>query len=78
MGDAKTIRVFVNEIPFDVPVASSVSDAVKLHDTNLAEIIAAGGGYFTDGVGRDLQPDTELGPGDIIRAVASARGADRT
>ena len=71
MTDA--VRVFVNEQPVNVAPGSSIRDAVAAFDPALAERLAAGGAYVTDGVGRRAAPNDAVSSGAIIRVVVSVR-----
>ena len=68
-----TIRVFVDERPVEVESGSTVRDAVHAHDVALAQALEEAGTYVTDGVGRTVEPDSELVAGSILRVVRSAR-----
>lgn len=67
------IRVFVDERPVEVQPGCTVRDAVAAHDAALGEALDDAGTYVTDGVGRKVDPDTELVAGSILRVVRSAR-----
>lgn len=69
----ETIRVFINERPHVLPVASTVRDAVALYDGALLESLASGATYVTDGRGIRMDRDTSLQAGSILRVVTSRR-----
>jgi hypothetical protein len=71
-----TILAFVNEHPVRVPPGSRAADAVRTFDPALADRVDASQAYLTDGRGIRIEPGTVLSPGDIIRAVVSARRAE--
>jgi hypothetical protein len=75
MSDAPSgaIPVFVNDRPIRVPAGSEATAAVAQLDQGLADAIATGRAYLTDGRGIDLDPRTRLEPGAIIRVVVSSR-----
>lgn len=68
-----TIRVFVNSVPVDLPVSSSVSAAILALDKALAEQLSAGTAYVTDGRGIQISADSPLSAGAILRVIVSAR-----
>jgi hypothetical protein len=68
------MRVFVNEVPLDLPAAATVRDAVLAHDATLAEAL----GHTvraTDGRGIELDLAASLSAGSIIRVIRTARAA---
>jgi hypothetical protein len=69
MGSSR--RVFINEVPVEVPAGSSGWDAVAIHDPQLAAAARAAG-YLTDGVGREIDGSEALSPGAIVRVVVSS------
>ncbi|MGH7591114.1 MAG: hypothetical protein ACREOE_00510 [Gemmatimonadales bacterium] len=75
---ATEIRCFVNDSGVSVPAGATVLDAIGALDPELARRVAAGEGLVSDGRGLPLPPETAVGPGDIIRAVISARRGGRT
>lgn len=75
---AAAFRCFVNDAGVAVSTGARALDAVRAHDAALAERIEAGEGHLTDGRGLPLPPESPVGPGDIIRAVISARRGGRT
>lgn len=72
------VRCFVNDVGVSVRAGAPALDAVRALDAALAERISAGEGHLTDGRGLPLPPESPVGPGDIIRAVISARRGGRT
>lgn len=68
-----TVLAFVNERPVQAPRAGAAADAVRAFDPALAERLAAGQAYLTDGRGIRIEPAAPVSPGDIIRVVVSAR-----
>ena len=72
------LRAFVNEAPVLVPAGSPALAAVEAFDPVLADAVAAGTAYLTDGRGIRLEAGTTLSPGAIIRVISSraARDAD--
>ena len=69
----EAIRVFVNERPVSVPPGAAVLDAVRAFDAVLADRLAAGGAYATDGRGVPVEPAAILGAGAILRVIVPAR-----
>src|SRR5436190_11951707 len=68
------IRVFVNERPVSVAPGARVRDAVEQLDRELADLVARGAAYVTDGVGRPVDGADPVGEGGaIFRVVVSAR-----
>lgn len=72
-----TIRIFINEEPLSVPPQATVRTAVGQHDSSLLESIEGGRGYVTDGRGVELDLDTVLHGGSILRVVVSRRRGPR-
>jgi hypothetical protein len=69
------VTVFVNERPVQVADGSTVLDAVRAFDADLAAAVNGTGTYVTDGVGRRIDPGNALTGGSILRVVVSARTA---
>ncbi len=69
------VTVFVNERPVQVADGSTVLDAVRAFDADLAAAVNGTGTYVTDGVGRRIDPGSALTRGSILRVVVSARAA---
>jgi hypothetical protein len=69
----ETLLAFVNERPVRLPPGASVAEAVRALDPPLADRLAAGQAYLTDGRGIRIAADAPLATGDIIRVVVSAR-----
>lgn len=67
------VTVFVNERPVEVAAGSTVLDAVRAFDADLAATVSGTGTYVTDGVGRRIDPGSALSRGSILRVVVSAR-----
>ena len=67
------VTVFVNERPVEVATGSTVLDAVRAFDAELAAAVNGSGTYVTDGVGRRVDPTGSLSSGSILRVVVSAR-----
>ena len=67
------MKIFLNETPFDVPDGTTVRDAVAQFDPHLADHLAGGGAFVTDGVGREMPIDSMTFNGAIYRVVVSAR-----
>jgi hypothetical protein len=68
-----TIKVFVNGGVVDLPAGAAAGEAVRTFDATLAERMAAGGAYVTDGRGIELDPAEPLASGAILRVVLRAR-----
>jgi hypothetical protein len=68
-----TIPVFVNERRLEVPAGTSAIEAAVQTDPALADALAEGRTYLTDGRGIRLDPTAVLGAGAIVRVVRSAR-----
>jgi hypothetical protein len=66
------IRVFVNAGAVDLPVGAAVADAVRTTDPTLLDKIAAGAAYVTDGRGIEIDLETPLMSGAILRVVVRA------
>ena len=70
------IRAFVNERPLDLTEGATVADAVRAFDGALADRLAEGAAFVTDGRGIAIDAGRRLRPGAIIRvAVTARRGA---
>ena len=69
----KTIKVFVNAGPVDLPAGADVAQAVRAVDPALERQIAGGRAYVTDGRGIEIAPDSPLTGGAILRIVIRAR-----
>jgi adenosine deaminase len=68
------IRVFVNDRPVTVTRGATVRDAVAELDRALADLLASGSAYVTDGVGRPVDGGDPVAEGGaILRVVVSAR-----
>jgi hypothetical protein len=67
------IRVFVNAGAVDVPAGAEAGDAVRAADPALAEKVASGTAYLTDGRGIEIDPRSPLASGAILRVVVRAR-----
>ena len=67
----ETIRVFVNEQPYELPVASTVEDAVALYDDSVLESLASGATYVTDGRGIRMEREDTVSTGSILRVITS-------
>ncbi len=68
-----SIRLFVNEKPVDVATPATVADAVTAFDPALGAGLAAGTARATDARGIDIAPTEPVGPGSILRVLASSR-----
>jgi hypothetical protein len=67
------IRVFVNASAVDVPAGAEAGEAVRAADPALAEKVASGTAYVTDGRGIEIDPRSSLASGAILRVVVRAR-----
>ena len=67
------IRVFVNAGAVDLPAGADVGDAVRAADPALAEKVASGTAYVTDGRGIEIDTCSRLAGGAILRVVVRAR-----
>jgi hypothetical protein len=67
------IRVFVNAGAVDLPAGAEVGDAVRAADPTLAEKVASGAAYVTDGRGIEIDTRSPLAGGAILRVVVRAR-----
>ena len=68
------IRVFVNDRAVSVARGATVRDAVAVLDRELADLLARGAAYATDGVGRPVDGGDPVGEGGaIFRVVVSVR-----
>ena len=70
------VRIFINEQAVVVPADHTVGSALAVFDRSLSETLNGGSGYFTDGVGRRLSPDTVVEEGMIVRTVSGGRSTD--
>jgi hypothetical protein len=68
-----SIRVFINGTVADLRPGSNVADALGAMDRSLAEKLAEGVAYVTDGRGIELDPGTPLANGAILRVVVRAK-----
>jgi hypothetical protein len=68
-----TIRVFVNASAVDLPLGAEVREAVRSFDPGLADSIAKGAAYVTDGRGIEIDPSSSLTSGAILRVIVRAR-----
>ena len=68
-----TIPVFVDGHCVRPAAGATAAAAVALHDGALAEQVAAGAAYVTDGRGIRLASDTPLQAGAILRVIVTAR-----
>jgi len=71
--ETELLTVFVNERPLRVQPGTTALGAVRLFDPALAQGIASGRGFLTDGRGIRLAHEDPLTGGAIIRAAISAR-----
>lgn len=69
-----SMRIFINEKPFDLAPGATVRDAVEALDPALASELG-GRAQATDGRGIALAPTDELAAGSIVRVMRSARQA---
>jgi hypothetical protein len=69
------MKVFINERAVTVAPGVTVGEAVRGFDPALGEALRDGSAYATDGVGRRIEPSSEVELGGIIRVVKSARRA---
>ena len=67
------LRAFVNERPVSLAEGATVAEAVRAFDPALADRLAEGAAFATDGRGIEIAPDRALRPGAIVRVVVSAR-----
>ena len=70
---AETIRVFVNATALDLPLGARVSDALAVYDPALASGVAGGTVLVTDGRGIEIENESPLAAGSILRVLARAR-----
>lgn len=68
-----TVPVFINDRRIEVPPGTAAIAAATELDPDLADAVAEGRAYLTDGRGIRFDPTTILGPGAIVRIVKSAR-----
>ena len=71
MSDA--LRVFVNGAPVDVLPGADVRAALRTHDPALEERVAAGTAFVTDARGIEVDSETRLAAGSILRVVIRSR-----
>jgi hypothetical protein len=70
---SETIPVFINDRVIQLTPGATVGDAVAGLGGEVAEQLAAGRAYATDGRGIRLASDAVLHAGAILRMVVSAR-----
>ena len=75
LESAPTVRVFVNARPVDVPSGAAAIDAVRAHDSALADAVVAGARLVTDSRGLPVDPGVAVKAGSIFRVIAH-RAAD--
>jgi hypothetical protein len=68
--------VFVNEKPVRISPGGTAVQAVAALDPDLADRVAAGDAYITDGRGIRLLPADILSAGAILRVIVSRRAPD--
>jgi hypothetical protein len=69
---SKPIRVFVNAGAIDLPTGAAVLDAIRSTDPTLLAKILTGAAYVTDGRGIEMDLETPLMSGAILRVVVRA------
>jgi hypothetical protein len=74
---SEPLRVFVNGVGVTVPVGSTVLDAVRVADAELATQVGAGARGVVDSRGLPVAADAPLSGGFVMRVV-SARAAAAT
>ena len=67
----ETIRIFINERPYELPAASTVEDAVALYDGSVLESLASVRTYVTDGRGIRMEREATVSTGSILRVITS-------
>jgi len=67
------LRVFIDGGIVEVRPGATVADALLRLGGEIAEKLAAGSAYVTDGRGIELDPAAPLSHGAIIRVVVRAR-----
>jgi hypothetical protein len=67
------IRVFVNATPLDLSIGAKVAEAVAAYDPGLLPNLVSGAAYVTDGRGIEIDADSSLSSGAILRVVIRAR-----
>jgi len=75
MSDDESISVFVNERRVRLSPGATALEAVRVLDAGLAQAVAAGRAYLTDGRGVRCVPEAPLSPGAILRVIRPARRA---
>ncbi|MBA3445108.1 MAG: hypothetical protein H0T58_09695 [Gemmatimonadales bacterium] len=76
---SQTIRVFVNAGAVDLPSGADVGAAVRAFDPALERQVASGTAFVTDGRGIEIDTESPLAGGAILRVIVRARrseGAD--
>jgi hypothetical protein len=68
-----TIRVFVNATGLELSPGTKVAEAVAAYDPSLLPSLASGTAYVTDGRGIEIDADSSLASGAILRVVVRAR-----
>lgn len=70
MNDS-TVRVFVNAVGLDVPIGSSVIDAVRAWRTDEADAVSRGTKTVTDSRGLPLAGTDPVYSGAILRVIGA-------
>lgn len=74
MSIAERFTIFIDEKAVSGWPDASVIEVMWARDRAAAGLVEKGAAYVTDGVGRRIDPDTRVRPGDIFRVVRSAGG----
>jgi hypothetical protein len=67
------LRVFINGSPIDIAPGTDVRAALRAYDPALEERVAAGTAFVTDGRGIEMESETRLAAGSILRVVIRSR-----
>jgi hypothetical protein len=67
------LRVFINGAPVDIQPGTDVRAALRAYDPALEERVAAGTAFVTDARGIEMDSETRLAAGSILRVVIRSR-----
>jgi hypothetical protein len=71
------VRVYINDRGVDVPAGTPAETAVTIADPVLAQALAAGAAFITDGRGIPRPPGEPLHQGAILRVIVSSKSGLR-
>lgn len=71
------VRVYINDRGVDIPGGSTAETAVRIADPVLAQALAAGAAFITDGRGIPCPRGEPLHQGAILRVIVSSKTGPR-